>query len=419
MAESKQSSASRRTCLRGLAGAAVALAAGPARAGYCRDIDPPTEPAQIGGPPLGAATQRVRWGTAIEAPALYDPKLVAAVIAEAPKCLAIGSGVKFPILYTQESDEPAPERWRECDAVAALGAKLGIPLRADCLAWNDWLPEWVTRLAADRPEGWDRRLRHQFEASFRSILGHLAALGARDPRIDIRWCGLVNEPFNPWLRNGDLAGWRTGAWLDAYGMAEDGVPAYIHEAFMLATRYAAPGLAFFINEAHCDNDHYGPIVRPALLKLVDALQKRGDRVDAVGLESHLMPQWMTTPDRPDWRPFTAFLRELARRGVEIFVTELDVNDCATDGYAARDARVGAYMRSFVEAALQVPAVTMVTDWDFSDRYSWLRSTGVYPEFTRWAQCVPDPACPRPTIYDENMHPKPGRRDLFEGLLRGR
>ncbi len=33
------------------------------------------------------------------------------------------------------------------------------------------------------------------------------------------------------------------------------------------------------------------------------------------------------------------------------------------------------MRSLVSAALDVPAVTMLSNWNFSDKGSWLRETG--------------------------------------------
>jgi endo-1,4-beta-xylanase len=56
--------------------------------------------------------------------------------------------------------------------------------------------------------------------------------------------------------------------------------------------------------------------------------------------------------------------DLAERGVEIYLTELDVNDCGLRGIAERDAQVESYMRSLVSAALEVPAVTMISNWIF-------------------------------------------------------
>ena len=169
----------------------------------------------------------------------------------------------------------------------------------------------------------------------------------------------------------------------------------------------------------CDEDRFSAVVRPSLLRLVDFLQRAGRKVDAVGLECHLMPQWMRDPRNPDWKPFAAFLADLARRGVAIYLTELDVNDCSVRDAAERDAMVERYTRSFVAAALEVPAVTMVTNWDFSDKYSWLREDGtpsaVYPSLAKWADCVARPPCPRPDIYDQSMRPKIVRDGLAQAL----
>jgi endo-1,4-beta-xylanase len=130
---------------------------------------------------------------------------------------------------------------------------------------------------------------------------------------------------------------------------------------------------------------------------------------------------MSDPARPDWRPFVQFLRDLAQRSVEIYLTELDVNDCGLRGVASRDAEVATYMRSFLAAALDVPAVTMISNWNFSDKSSWLRETNAAGRLNieSWAKCVPSPECPRSALYDESMNPKRARQGLAEALGGGR
>jgi endo-1,4-beta-xylanase len=75
------------------------------------------------------------------------------------------------------------------------------------------------------------------------------------------------------------------------------------------------------------------------------------------------------------------------------------------------------MRSLISAALEVPAVTMVSNWNFSDKGSWLReknSAGGL-NIESWAKCVAAPECPRPALYDETMNPKRARQGLAEAL----
>ena len=410
---------SRRILLSGAA--ALALSRTAHAQNYCNDAVPTAPAATKPSPQLGTISKRVQWGVAIEQPGLYDLELVAALRAEAPRFLAIASGLKFGNLHPQSMAyrrSNGESTWGECDDTVSLAKELRVPIRGDCLAWNDWLPNWLTEIARRRPRGWQDQLRQDFEAHFDGVFAHFRQM---DPN-PLRWCGVINEPFNPWVMNGSDPSWRTGAWLDAFGTEADGVPRYIHEAFALGERYSRGSKpALFINEANCENDRFGPIVRPAYLKLVDSLRKAGRRVDAVGLECHLVPQWMSDPARPDWTPFVQFLRDLAQRGVDIYLTELDVNDCGLRGVAERDAEVAMYMHSFLAAALDVPAVTMISNWNFSDKSSWLRDRNAAGRLNieSWAKCATNPECPRPALYDESMNPKRARQGLAQALGGGR
>jgi endo-1,4-beta-xylanase len=405
---------SRRDLLVG--GGALLAGTGVQAQNYCSDAVLTPSASSRPTRPLGEISKRVQWGVAIEQPGLYDPELIAAIRSESPRFLAIASALKFGNLhplsmaYRRRNGEST---WSECDDALALARDLGVPVRGDCLAWNDWLPDWLKDIARTRRRGWQEQLRGDFAAHFDGVFAHFRQL---DPN-PLRWCGVVNEPFNPWIMHASAPAWRAGAWLDAFGYENDGVARYIHSAFALGERYSrGQQCALFLNEANCDNDRFGPAVRPALLTLVDSLQKAGRRVDAIGLECHLVPQWMADPAKPDWRAFVQFLRDLAQRGVEIYLTELDVNDCALRSVAERDGRVAEYMRSFVSAALQVPAVTMISNWNLSDKSSWLRETKAGRlQVEAWAKCVPDPACPRPALYDDAMRPKLARAALAEAL----
>jgi endo-1,4-beta-xylanase len=407
---------SRRGLLAGAGALAFTPATGARAQHYCSDAIPTPSADRTLSRPLGTISKRVQWGVAIEQPGLYDLELRAALRLEAPRFLAIASGLKFgslhplSIAYRRSNGEST---WSECDDTVALAKELGVPIRGDCLTWNDWLPNWLTEIARKRPRGWQDQLRSDFEKYFEGVFAHFQHMNPNP----LRWCGVINEPFNPWVMNGSEPSWRTGAWLDAFGTEGDGVPRYIHSAFALGERYRSSECALFINEANCENDRFGPAVRPAYLKLVDSLQKASRRVGAVGLECHLVPQWMSDPGRPDWRPFVQFLRDLAERGVEIYLTELDVNDCGLRDAKQRDVQAGTYMRSLVLAALEVPSVTMISNWNFSDKSSWLRETNAAGRLNieSWAQCLASPECPRPALYDESMNPKRARQGLAEAL----
>jgi endo-1,4-beta-xylanase len=141
-----------------------------------------------------------------------------------------------------------------------------------------------------------------------------------------------------------------------------------------------------------------------MLSLLDALQRRGAPIGAVGLQSHLRLDDMA---RFDERLYRRFLAELAGRGLPILITELDVLDIgAPADVARRDGMVAAAYARFLDVALDERAVTSVVTWGLSDRYTWLT-----PESgEQFARADRLPA--RPLPFDADFAPKPA----FTALL---
>lgn len=389
----------------------------------CRDAEQAGAYRQTYNVPLGDIRKQITWGAHLEGAAIYDAAFVDALAKEKPNALVIGSGLKFGALHPQsiicerEQDGKRFSTWTEVDDIATLAGRLGANLRGDALIWNDWLPGWISALAEKRPKNWREGLQAAFEQHLHDAFAHFDARDRAYPQARLRWCGLVNEPFEAWsLNSGDFP-WRKGAWLDAFDATPRGSPGYIRKGFELAEKFsgAAPP-ALFLNEANCENDRFGPRLRPALLALVAELKQAGCKIDAVGLQAHLMPQWMNNRLHPDWRPFRKFLDDLAALEVKIYLTELDVLDCIADDIPARDRLVADYVYSFVSTALDQPATTMVTNWDFSDNYSWLRDD--IASLGAWTQCGQHLACPRPTPYDQALAPK-AARDALARAFAGR
>src|SRR5665213_2467184 len=111
--------------------------------------------------------------------------------------------------------------------------------------------------------------------------------------------------------------------------------------------------------------------RRVLLGLIDGFKERGTPIDAIGLQSHLSIAEMAQFDDKD---FGYFLDELAARGLEVMLTELDcIDKGAPSDIAARDAAVAAAYRRYLDVALANRAVTTVINWGLSDRQSWIVS----------------------------------------------
>jgi endo-1,4-beta-xylanase len=132
-----------------------------------------------------------------------------------------------------------------------------------------------------------------------------------------------------------------------------------------------------------------------LLKLVADLKNAGVKLDVVGLQGHLQPQYPHDPAR-----FDEFLHALADLGVDIYITEFDVcDDVFPDDVEARDAAIASTARQFLATTLRHPAVKMLITWELADNYSFYR--GIYRAKNPAAARLP-----RPLPYDDKLKAKP-------------
>jgi endo-1,4-beta-xylanase len=269
------------------------------------------------------------------------------------------------------------------DALVDGALKQGLLVRGHTLAWNDWPAPWLKTMSR-------RDVVRALDLHLETVVPHFAG------RLQ-SW-DVVNEPF--WLGADKPGTFRPGPWYDAMGID------YIFHAFR-RTAMLDPHAKLVLNEAFTErSDPVGLAVRRSLLLLIDRIQDKGLKIDAVGLQGHLTPQIPY-----DDAGFADFLHEIARRKVEIYITEFDVDDESyPDDVVQRDAAVAARTSAFLTATLAVPAVTMIVTWGLSDRYSWWRD----PE-TMAAHGLDRLA--RPLPYDDMLHPKPMRDAMIGAFMR--
>jgi endo-1,4-beta-xylanase len=260
----------------------------------------------------------------------------------------------------------------EADAILAFAGAAGLPVRGHTLAWNESRPDWLMAMSpAEKRRALDRHI----DETAGYFAGRLHS-----------W-DVVNEPF--WPGHGLKGGYRDGPWMEAFGEA------YVTRAFKRAAA-ADPGTKLVLNEAMTEAwTPTGAKIRAGLLGLIDRLQDNGARLDAVGLQGHLLP------GKPyDDAAFADFLAEIASRRVDIYITELDVDDSSfPDDPAVRDRAVARRYREFLSTVLTVPAVKIVICWQLADSSSWYYH-GVLDA---------DPNArrlPRPLPFDDRLQPKP-------------
>jgi endo-1,4-beta-xylanase len=278
------------------------------------------------------------------------------------------------------ASQPDTLRFDAADRLLQFCDDTKIPMRGHCLIWNEWVPQWIKNLTvAERSKFFDSYIE-------RVISRYRGRLHSWD---------VVNEPF--WSGHKAPGGFRVGPWYDAFG------PDYIRRAF---ERVAAveSSAKLVLNEAHCErDDEVGRSNRRGMLELVDRLKDADVRLDAVGLQGHLQPQYPRDNGR-----FAEFVDALGRRGVDIYITEFDVrDDTFPDDVAARDAAVAQTAQEFLAAVLPIRAVKALITWQLADNYSFYTADArrKAPQALRR---------PRPLPYDDTMQRKP----LWFALARG-
>ena len=276
--------------------------------------------------------------------------------------------------------QPGPKHFETADRLLAFCNQHRIAMRGHCLVWNEWNPDWVKNLsAAER--------RSYFDSYIEEVVSRYSG--------KLQSWDIVNEPF--WPGHRAPGGFRLGPWYDAFG------PDYVRRAFERAALVDRT-TKFVLNEAQTErDDELGLTVRRGLLKLVADLKNAGVKLDVVGLQGHLQPQYPHDPAR-----FDEFLHALADLGVDIYITEFDVcDDVFPDDVEARDAAVASTARQFLATTLRHPAVKMLITWELADNYSFYR--GIYR-----AKHPTAARLPRPLPYDDQLKAKP----LWDAIAQG-
>jgi endo-1,4-beta-xylanase len=183
-------------------------------------------------------------------------------------------------------------------------------------------------------------------------------------------------------------------------------PTYVAEAFH-AARAADRHATLVLNEFGFETDAEFDTAaerRSQALKVIDALQAENVPLDAFGIQGHLSAAGFR--EAFDARAYRRFLAELADRGLDILITEVDVldDDLPADN-AIRDRAIAEAYKRYLDVTLTEPAVKSVMTFGLSDRYTWLQED--YPR--------EDGAPRRPLPFDDQLRPKPAYRALSDEL----
>lgn len=251
------------------------------------------------------------------------------------------------------------------------------------LLWHYGLPKWIEKEAAKNGSASaDQFMKDYITKVVSRYKGKVAA-----------W-DVVNEGFA--TAGGE---YRNTFWYNQLGKE------YIRKAFRYA-HAADPDAVLFYNDFNIERD---TAKLNGVLKMIAELKDEGVPIHGLGYQMHLR---MDIPDST----IAYCLRKGAETGLQIHISELDIifnnhNDSKDGGeqkyptlteemkmqQAEKYKNLVLMYRSIVPTSQQYG----ITFWDFNDRDTWIKP---FFKIEDW-----------PTIFDENLDPKPAYHGFAEGL----
>jgi len=290
------------------------------------------------------------YGCAVNMNALAADAAYAALVREQCRIVVAENAMKWGSL------RPSAEGFRfdEADALVAFAEANWMKIRGHNLVWHQSNPKWLDATATK-------------ENARELLVTHIETVAGRYAGRMHSW-DVVNEAIR--VEDGRADGLRNSLWLRLIG--ED----YIELAFQTA-READPQALLTYNEYGIEEEtRAGEQKREAVIEMLRRMVARRVPVDAVGVQSHIAAAATASGSQTADSQYAAglmrFIAAARELGLQVFITEMDVNDRALAAeIAGRDAAVAAAYKQYLELALGDPAVKAVLTWGITDRYTWL------------------------------------------------
>jgi endo-1,4-beta-xylanase len=229
----------------------------------------------------------------------FDPQ-AAAMIAEGFSLIADGNDLKFANRL-----RPSPDTFdfRSGDIAVNWAQQHHKLVRAHCFVWWNALPKWFNSYV------------NQKNAE-QVMVKHITTVAKHYAGRVYSW-DVVNEPIH---NDGRPDGLRRKPWVDLLG------PQYLDIAFHTAAD-ADPKPRRVLNECYIEHNTPGEIGRrESFLALATRLKKASVPITTIGIQGHL--RGATPLDGPG---LTKFMKQVQDLGLDVMVTELDVDDVDVPG----------------------------------------------------------------------------------------
>jgi endo-1,4-beta-xylanase len=271
----------------------------------------------------------------------------------------------------------------QADKLMRFAVLAGQRVRGHNLCWHESIPGWFAATATK-------------ENAKQLLVNHIQTVAGRY-RGRIHSWDVVNEAIDPKDGRGD--GLRKSPWLELIG------PEYLELAYRTAAQ-ADPEAKLTYNDYGIELDTPDETAKRAfVLMLLRRFKTRGVPIYAVGIQSHLQ----AIPSQPGVG-LVQFIRDVRALGLEVYVTELDVNTHRLPGGPElQDAAVAQIYKDYSRMVLAEPNVLALLTWGISSKFTWLNATK-----KDWAM-RPDGARQRPLPFDDDMRPTPAFYALRDAI----
>lgn len=312
---------------------------------------------------------RLLFGFAVNTQKLRDDSAYRAVVEQQCSIMVAENAMKWHAL------RPAADQFSfvEADALVEFASSRHIRLRGHNLCWHEALPDWFAGQATR-------------ENARQLLREHIRTVAGRYSGRMHSW-DVVNEAVD--VKDGRPDGLRNSPWLQLVGTD------YIEMAFRVA-RDADPSALLTYNEYGIEQETQDAAMkRAAVLLMLRRLKQRNVPIDAVGIQSHIQAK----PTYGYGAGLQRFVQDCREMGMEVFVTEMDVNDrmLPTD-IEARDVAVAERYKSYLDLLLPQKNVTAVLTWGVSDAGTWLNNGK--------DRAREDGRPQRPLLFDDRLRAKP-------------
>lgn len=355
-------------------------------------------PAQSGETSLAqiAAQKGITFGSALDYPdqRIFGSSSVAGIYRQ--QCAQFVMGHQLIWGHNQRS-AASSFSFAKADRAVRFARSSGIPMAGHSLIWHNFAPKWLAAAVSQRGA------QTVIEDHVRTLVGRY--------RGQMKYWVVVNEPFDWQQRRRD--------YVIPTPFAEGLGAEYIDVAFAAAAR-ADPSARLVLNEVGMEYDTPDQRrKRKLIIQTVKRLKKKGIPIHAIGIQSHL---------RPDFRfsrsGLGSFLNQIRRLGLKVMITEMDVwdNGLPTD-IAARDKRITREISRYLNTVLANPACDHLMMWGLINKWNWMNlpEQPVPANMSKWDYRKPrqDGTPHRPTLYDDHLRPTPSWAAVSEALQKAK